>query len=67
MLIYNFRAIAVAITATSGRLGAILGNIAFGLLIDVYCVVPIYFFGCLLIGRILFNIFYVVLQLISIR
>nr|XP_023030292.1 synaptic vesicle glycoprotein 2B-like [Leptinotarsa decemlineata] len=44
----NLRAIALAITAMSGRLGAILGNIIFGILIDINCLIPIYLFGLLL-------------------
>ncbi|CAG9765156.1 unnamed protein product [Ceutorhynchus assimilis] len=45
----NLRAIALTITATCGRFGAIFGNILFGALIDVNCVIPIYLFGFLLI------------------
>ncbi|KAJ8919145.1 hypothetical protein NQ315_012130, partial [Exocentrus adspersus] len=45
----NLRAIAVAVTATSGRLGAIFGNVIFGYLIDLSCIIPIYLFGSLLI------------------
>jgi VNT family MFS transporter (synaptic vesicle glycoprotein 2) len=47
----NLRAIALALTASSGRIGAIFGNVVFGLLIDVMCFVPIYLFGILLIGK----------------
>ncbi|CAH1175892.1 unnamed protein product [Phaedon cochleariae] len=46
----NMRAIALAITTTSGRLGAIFGNIIFGILLDVNCLIPIYLFGSLLIA-----------------
>jgi VNT family MFS transporter (synaptic vesicle glycoprotein 2) len=46
----NLRAIALALTASSGRIGAIFGNVVFGLLIDVMCFVPIYLFGILLIA-----------------
>ncbi|KAL3279267.1 hypothetical protein HHI36_016778 [Cryptolaemus montrouzieri] len=46
----NLRAPALAITATSGRLGAIFGNLVFGMLIDVQCNIPIYLFGVMLIG-----------------
>ncbi|XP_049820989.1 synaptic vesicle glycoprotein 2C-like isoform X2 [Aethina tumida] len=46
----NIRAIALSITATSGRIGAIFGNVIFGLLIDLNCVIPIYLFGFMLIG-----------------
>ncbi|CAH0554057.1 unnamed protein product [Brassicogethes aeneus] len=45
----NIRAIALSITATSGRLGAIFGNVIFGLLIDKDCIIPIYLFGFMLI------------------
>nr|CAI5835076.1 unnamed protein product [Callosobruchus analis] len=44
------RAIALAITATFGRLGAIFGNVIFGVLIDVNCVIPIYVFATLQIA-----------------
>ncbi|XP_973450.3 synaptic vesicle glycoprotein 2B isoform X2 [Tribolium castaneum] len=46
----NLRAIALAVTASSGRIGAIFGNVVFGLLIDWQCFVPIYLFGSLLIA-----------------
>ncbi|VEN47199.1 unnamed protein product [Callosobruchus maculatus] len=46
----NVRAIALAITATFGRLGAIFGNVIFGVLIDVNCVIPIYVFAALQIA-----------------
>ncbi|CAH1996797.1 unnamed protein product [Acanthoscelides obtectus] len=46
----NVRAIALAITATFGRLGAIFGNVIFGVLIDVNCVIPIYVFAGLQIA-----------------
>lgn len=46
----NLRAIALALTVTSGRFGAILGNILFGWLVDLNCVVPIYAFGLLLVS-----------------
>jgi VNT family MFS transporter (synaptic vesicle glycoprotein 2) len=48
--VFYFRAIALALTASSGRIGAIFGNVVFGLLIDVMCFVPIYLFGILLIA-----------------
>lgn len=34
-----------------GRIGAIVGNVIFGALVDEYCVVPIYMFGTLLISK----------------
>ncbi|XP_018562430.1 synaptic vesicle glycoprotein 2C-like isoform X2 [Anoplophora glabripennis] len=46
----NLRAIALAFTATSGRLGAIFGNVVFGFLIDLNCIIPIYLFGFMLIA-----------------
>ncbi|KAJ8977736.1 hypothetical protein NQ317_019411 [Molorchus minor] len=46
----NLRAIALSTTATCGRLGAIFGNVAFGFLIDINCVIPIYLFAFLLIA-----------------
>ncbi|XP_044738660.1 synaptic vesicle glycoprotein 2C-like isoform X2 [Chrysoperla carnea] len=46
----HLRAVALALTVTCGRIGAILGNIVFGILIDLNCIVPIYTFGCLLIA-----------------
>lgn len=46
----SLRAIALALTVTSGRLGAILGNVIFGWLVDLNCGVPIYTFGMLLIS-----------------
>ncbi|XP_041968117.1 synaptic vesicle glycoprotein 2B-like [Aricia agestis] len=42
-------ATAMAVTVMCGRIGAIVGNVIFGALVDEYCVVPIYMFGCLLI------------------
>ncbi|XP_060525056.1 synaptic vesicle glycoprotein 2C-like [Cylas formicarius] len=46
----NLRALALSLTVTCGRLGAIFGNVTFGLLLDLNCVVPIYLFGIFLIG-----------------
>lgn len=43
------RALAMSLTVTSGRLGAIVGNVVFGTLIDLNCVIPIYTFAVLLI------------------
>ncbi|CAH2085894.1 unnamed protein product [Euphydryas editha] len=42
-------ATAMAVTVTCGRVGAIVGNVVFGALVDQHCVVPIYMFGALLI------------------
>jgi len=46
----NLSPLALTITATSGRLGAIFGNVIFGLLVDLNCTIPIYLFGILLIA-----------------
>ncbi|XP_072929450.1 synaptic vesicle glycoprotein 2C-like [Epargyreus clarus] len=43
-------ATAMAVTVTCGRVGAIVGNVVFGALVDQHCVVPIYMFGTLLIS-----------------
>ncbi|XP_066138210.1 synaptic vesicle glycoprotein 2C-like [Euwallacea fornicatus] len=45
----SLRAIALTTTATCGRMGAIFGNLIFGALLDLNCVVPIYLFGIMLI------------------
>ena len=42
----------MAITLAAARLGAILGNLAFGGLVDVACAVPILLVAALLIGNI---------------
>ncbi|CAH0673774.1 unnamed protein product [Spodoptera exigua] len=42
-------ATAMAVTVMCGRIGAIVGNVIFGALVDEYCIVPIYMFGTLLI------------------
>ncbi|XP_022909422.1 synaptic vesicle glycoprotein 2B-like [Onthophagus taurus] len=46
----NLRVMAAALSLTFGRLGALLGNVLFGYLIDLECVVPIVLFGSLLVG-----------------
>lgn len=46
----SVRSTAMAITLAAARLGAILGNIAFGNLVDVACAVPILLVAALLIG-----------------
>ena len=48
--IISLRSTAMAITLAAARLGAILGNIAFGNLVDVACAVPILLVAALLIG-----------------
>ncbi|XP_077287898.1 synaptic vesicle glycoprotein 2A-like [Arctopsyche grandis] len=47
-------ATAMSLTVTCGRIGAIVGNVIFGALIDMNCVIPIYTFGALLITSGLF-------------
>ncbi|XP_059054587.1 synaptic vesicle glycoprotein 2B-like [Achroia grisella] len=42
-------ATAMAVTVMCGRVGAIVGNVVFGALVDHHCVVPIYMFGTFLI------------------
>ncbi|XP_059490404.1 synaptic vesicle glycoprotein 2B-like [Neocloeon triangulifer] len=46
----HLRALAVSLTVTCGRIGAVLGNILLGILLDFSCVVPITTFGVLLIA-----------------
>lgn len=41
----------MAVTVMCGRIGAIVGNVIFGALVDEHCVVPIYMFGTLLISK----------------
>lgn len=41
----------MAITMAAARLGAILGNIVFGLIVDVNCAIPILLVSGLLIGK----------------
>ncbi|XP_073952784.1 synaptic vesicle glycoprotein 2C-like [Choristoneura fumiferana] len=43
-------ATAMAVAVMCGRVGAIVGNVVFGALVDQHCVVPIYIFGTLLIS-----------------
>ncbi|KAI5635173.1 major facilitator superfamily domain-containing protein [Phthorimaea operculella] len=43
-------ATAMSVTVMCGRIGAIVGNVVFGALVDKHCVVPIYMFGTLLIS-----------------
>lgn len=47
----NLGATAMSLTVTCGRIGAIVGNVVFGALIDFNCVIPIYTFGTLLISK----------------
>lgn len=46
-----FRGTALSLTVTIGRLGAVLGNIVFGLLIDKICIVPFALFVFFLICK----------------
>lgn len=48
-----FRVMAAALSLTMGRLGALVGNLVFGYLIDLACVVPIILFAAFLFGKIL--------------
>ncbi len=47
----NLRSTAMALTAAALRIGAFLGNVAFGYLIDAYCAVPMVLVAVLLIGE----------------
>lgn len=42
---------AAALSLTMGRLGALVGNLVFGYLIDLACVVPIILFAAFLFGK----------------
>lgn len=53
----KLRALAMSLTVTSGRLGAIVGNVIFGALIDLNCVIPIYTFAVLLLSAAILCIF----------
>ena len=44
----NLRVMAAALSLTMGRLGALVGNLVFGYLIDLACVVPIILFAAFL-------------------
>ncbi|KAJ8985612.1 hypothetical protein NQ317_015105 [Molorchus minor] len=46
----NLRVMAAALSLTFGRGGALIGNLLFGFLIDLNCVVPIALFGSMLLG-----------------
>ncbi len=47
----------MSITLVAARLGAILGNLIFGLLLDVTCAVPILLVAALLMGTDNFKLF----------
>ena len=42
---------AAALSLTMGRLGALVGNLVFGYLIDLACVVPVALFAAFLFGK----------------
>ncbi|XP_008201613.1 synaptic vesicle glycoprotein 2B isoform X2 [Tribolium castaneum] len=46
----NLRVMAAALSLTFGRGGALIGNLLFGFLIDLNCVVPIVLFAAMLLG-----------------
>ena len=46
----HLRSSAMAVTLVSARLGAILGNLVFGLFLEVQCAVPILTVASLLVG-----------------
>ncbi|XP_066958104.1 LOW QUALITY PROTEIN: synaptic vesicle glycoprotein 2B-like [Macrobrachium rosenbergii] len=46
----HLRSTALAVTLLSARIGAIVGNIVFGTLIDVHCAIPMFLVAILLIG-----------------
>lgn len=46
----NMRVVATGMTISIGRIGALLGNLSFGYLIDLNCIVPIAMFAAMLFG-----------------
>lgn len=44
---------AAALSLTMGRLGALVGNLMFGYLIDLACEVPIVIFAAFLFGKLI--------------
>lgn len=46
-----FRVMAAALSLTMGRLGALVGNLVFGYLIDLACVIPIILFAAFLFSK----------------
>lgn len=46
-----FRVMAAALSLTMGRLGALVGNLVFGYLIDLACAVPIILFAAFLFSE----------------
>lgn len=53
--IFHHRVMAAALSLTFGRGGALLGNLLFGFLIDLNCVVPIVLFSAMLFSKKQFN------------
>ncbi|XP_071448700.1 synaptic vesicle glycoprotein 2C-like [Hetaerina americana] len=53
----NHRAFALALEHTTGRIGAVIGNILFGWLVDFNCDIPLIAGGVLLIGGGLLSLF----------
>ena len=47
----NLRVMAAALSLTFGRFGALLGNLMFGFLIDLNCVIPIVIFSAMLFSE----------------
>lgn len=47
----NCRVMAAALSLTFGRGGALIGNLVFGFLIDLNCVVPIVLFAAMLFSK----------------
>lgn len=50
-MFFNFRVMAAALSLTFGRGGALIGNLLFGFLIDLNCVIPIVLFASMLFGK----------------
>lgn len=53
-LVPRYRVMAAALSLTMGRLGALIGNLVFGYLIDLACVIPIILFAAFLFGKKIF-------------
>ena len=56
IIFFLIRVMASALTIGSGRLGALLGNLAFGYLIDFDCIVPILLCAMVLYGEYCYNL-----------
>lgn len=55
-LVSRYRVMAAALSLTMGRLGALIGNLVFGYLIDLACVIPIILFAAFLFGKKIFPV-----------